>query len=649
MDFPCPQLTTDHLSTHERQAWETYNATRRPVPQPSVLDQFSASVREHGQRPAVADEVRELTYAELDRASDEVARQLTELGVGRGDFAGILDGRCVTTYAGLAGILKTGAAFVPLNPQEPADRISIIARDCGLRVILSPGPHTRSVSPSRLTDATVVDLGRLTADFGSGRYSAVPAGARDIAYVIYTSGSTGTPKGVRIRHESVTNLVAWAGHRWPVRPEDHVAQMSPLYFDPSIQQIFPAWASGACLIPVPLDLLLEPAELVAWLATRRVTHLDLVTPHWAGLASAIEASGQPCPLPDLRWLIVGGESMHYEQVARWHRAVPGPARILNIYGPTEATVDATDYLADDGNTAGKVSIGQPLPNYELFLIDDSGRLCTPGAVGEIYIAGVGVADGYVDPAATRASFLQDPRPGKAGFLYRTGDLGKLVPDGTGNWGIEFGGRRDSQVKISGYRIELEEIESAVRRCLAIKDGAVIVTESAGGKVLLCVFVAVDDAELQLRDHLAKALPPYMMPGRFLRVDRLEYKTTGKLDREAMGRLYGGTGTSSQPRITPATPVETVIHELWATELGTPDIAASDSFFDLGGSSLAALSLIAQVKGRLGVSLRVTDLYRSPEFSAFARLVEERQAGSESITGARAGASAPTAGVQPHTP
>jgi nonribosomal peptide synthetase protein VioG len=620
---PGPRLTTGHLSAQERQAWVTYNATRRVVPYVGVLEQFASSVREHGQRAAVADEHTELTYADLDRRSDEVARRLAARGVRAGHVVGILDGRCVTTYAGLAGILKTGAAFVPVNPGEPADRISAIARDCGLAVMLSPGPHARPPSWPGAAGIELVDLGDLTAGPGPGGYDAFRAGSSDIAYVIYTSGSTGTPKGVRVRHDSLANLVAWARGRWPAGPDDHVAQMSPLFFDPSVQQIFPAWAAGACLVPVPLDLLLEPSDLVDWLAARRITHLDLVTPHWAGISSAIEASGQPRDLPDLRWLIVGGESMYYEQIARWHRAVRGPGRILNIYGPTEATVDATDYPADDGGTAGKVSIGQPLPNYELFLIDDAGRLCAPYEVGEIYIGGVGVADGYVDPDATRASFIPDPRPGVTGLLYRTGDLGRLAPDGSGHWGIDFAGRRDAQVKIAGYRIELEEIESAVLRCPAVSDGAVVVVESAGSTTLLCLFVADRDAEAALREHLARSLPAYMMPGRFRRVDRLEYKVTGKLDREAMAALHGSAGEPRPAPVTPATATETVIHELWAAELGTSAFTAEDSFFELGGSSLAALKMIANAKSRLGVPLRVLDLYRNRDFSAFVRLVDER--------------------------
>jgi nonribosomal peptide synthetase protein VioG len=643
---PDPQLTADHLSAQGRETWKAYNATRWLVPQVGVLEQFAASVREHGQRAAVADEKSKLTYAELDRRSDEVARQLAARDVSTGDVVGILDGRCVTTYAGLVGILKVGAAFVPINPREPVSRTATIARDCGLAAILSPGPQVPSGSLPQAAGVQLVDLSDLAASPGSGGYDVVQAGKKDVAYVIYTSGSTGTPKGVRIRHESLANLVAWARRRWPIWPEDHVAQMSPLFFDPSVQQIFPAWASGACLVPVPLDLLLEPAEFLDWLAVRRITHLDLVTPHWAGISSAIEASGQPRYLPDLRWLIVGGESMHYEQIARWHRAVRGPGRILNIYGPTEATVDATDYLADDGNTAGKVSIGQPLPNYEIFLIDESGKLCAPSEVGEIYIAGVGVADGYVDPVATRATFIPDPRPGAAGFLYRTGDMGRLAPDGRGNWGIDFAGRRDSQVKIAGYRIELEEIESAVLRCPAVEDGAVVVVESAGSKTLLCLFVADQEAEPALREELAKSVPPYMVPGRFRRVDRLEYKITGKLDREAMVRLHGGVDASSLSLVTPTTPTETVIHDIWTQELGTSAFTAEDSFFELGGSSLTALKMIAQAKSRLGVPLRVIDLYRHPEFRAFVRRVDERLA--EAGAGALAG-SPTTSAAEPQTP
>ena len=373
------RLTTTHLSDRGREAWHRYNATGMPVAGDSVLQQFSASVRCHGQRAAVADESRCLSYSALDERSDRVAGGLSALGVTAGDLVGILDGRCVSTYVGLLAVLKAGATYVPLNPGDPPARLAAIAADCSLVAVVSPGAHAFPEHASKLVALPIADVQQLVTGTVAREYRAVPVKPSRPAYVIYTSGSTGAPKGVRIRHHSVVNLAAWMRDRCGVLPGDNVAQTARLFFDPSVQQIFPAWTSGACLNPVPPDLLLDPLRMMDWLALRKITHLDMVTPHWAGIAAALEASGAELPLelPDLRWIIVGGDSMHYEHVMRWRRVIDGPGRVLNVYGPTEATVNATECVPDEASTAGKVPIGRPLPNYELFLIDDDGGICPP--------------------------------------------------------------------------------------------------------------------------------------------------------------------------------------------------------------------------------------------------------------------------------
>ncbi len=524
-------------------------------------------------------------------------------------------------------------------------------------MILAPGEHLVADLSALPPEVEVLRLAELAPP---GDQPEVPAPGKSLAYVIYTSGSTGTPKGVRIRHDSLANLVAWARLRWPVRPGDQVAQMSPLFFDPSVQQIFPAWAAGACLVPVPLSLLLEPAELADWLVRRRITHLDLVTPHWAGISAALESSGSPADLPDLRWIIVGGESMFYEQVARWHRTVRGPNQVLNIYGPTEATVNATEYRTDDGQESGKVSIGRRAAQLRA-VPDRQGRLCAPFALGEICIAGTGVADGYTDADATRRSFIPDPRPGPGGLLYRTGDSGRLIPDGRGEWGIEFAGRRDSQVKIAGYRIELEEIETALKNCAGVKDGAVVAVEAGDSATLLCLYIADQEAGQALADELSSVLPPYMVPARFRRVDQLAYKITGKLDREALARMEpptdgaadGGPGGAalapeSAPEsarlVRPETPAEVAVHAAWSSALGRSEWVAGESFFKLGGSSLLALEVISRLKRDLGLQLRVLDLYRQPDFASFTRFVAQAAgAGAVAAGAARASGVAPGAG------
>ncbi|MGA8113720.1 MAG: amino acid adenylation domain-containing protein [Actinocatenispora sp.] len=630
-----PDLSGAHLTEAARAAWAGFNDTTAAVPDVTVADLFARSVAEFPDRPAVADETDELSYAQLDAHASAIAARLRAAGVRAGDRVGILDGRCVATYAAVVAALKVGAVFVPVDPLLPTQRLAVIAADCGLSAMVVSGKDRPADLPGPVVDADPVEpTGPATTGFAE-------RGRTDLAYTIYTSGSTGTPKGVRIRHDSLTNLVQWVLDACPVRPTDVLAQMSPLYFDPAMQQIFPAWAAGACLVPVPLDLLLEPFELADWLRRRRVSHLDLVTPHWASMLAAYEAAGRPVDLPDMRWLLVGGESMHYEQYQRWRAVVGGPSRLINVYGPTEAAVNASTLLVEDTPTSGKVPIGLPLPNYDIFVLDAGGRLCPPYAVGEIVIGGVGVADGYTDPARTREFFPADPRdPGR--LLYRTGDLGRLVVGPGGAPVLEFGGRVDSQVKVAGYRIELEEIETVLGRCPLISDAAVVVVERGDVRSLLCLYVSAEDAEEALREYLADALPTYMIPARFRRVERLEYKVTGKFDRDEMIARYAGAAADDRPGrvVEPVGELATTVHTVWLRAVGADAIEEDDEFFHTGGSSLSALEMVARLTAATGVRLRVMDLYRRPTFAAFVAMLEER------VNGVTGDAPAAAADVEP---
>src|SRR5579859_5207977 len=353
-------LTGAGLSAAARAAWAQFNDTAVPVASRTVLDDYIRSVRSFPGNPAVADEAHELSYRQLDAASDAGLAALRAAGVRAGDCVGVVDGRCVRTYVAVLAAIKAGATFVPLDPRLPAQRFSSMVAQRPLSAVVVPAGSTRPAFPAGPAGCPVVEVGAQPPGVPVPVEVARPRG-EDLAYIIHTSGSTGTPKGVCIRHDSLENLSAWMMTACPVQPGDHLAQMSPLYFDPAMQQIFPAWAAGACLIPVPLDLLLEPVELAAWLRRRGITHLDLVTPHWASLLTAYESAPARVELPDLRWFLVGGESMHYEQVRRWHAAVGGPGQLLNVYGPTEATVNATTFLVDHTQETGKVPIGTPLP------------------------------------------------------------------------------------------------------------------------------------------------------------------------------------------------------------------------------------------------------------------------------------------------
>jgi nonribosomal peptide synthetase protein VioG len=625
-------LTADRLPGSARRAWSAFHGNRddtsRYVP---FQQRFADSVRDHPHRPAVADKAGILTYAELDQISEHLASKLVGRGVGPGVMIGVADYRDRETSAAVLSVMKAGGVLVPLNPRDPADRLRVVAADCGLAAVMA---SSKFAEDEQLQALDVPLMGVRLDDCRAGR-PVGPAAHRsaggDLAYVIYTSGSTGKPKGVRIRHDSLSNLVDWMLATYPIAPEDVVGVMSALYFDPSVQQMFPGWAAGSCVAPAPLELMLEPIELVEWLARRKVTHLGLVTAHWAGIISAVEQSQSRHELPDLRWLLVGGESMHYEQAARWHRALPGPAVIVNVYGPTEATVNATEYVVDDGETVGRVPIGFPLPGYRLYVVDAEGRLAAPYAVGELLIGGVGVAEGYTDPARTEAAFPLDPsatRPGAR--LYSTGDAARLVRGPREQWVIEFLGRQDGLVKIGGNRIELGEIEAVLQRSPELSQAAVVVIGDASAKSLLCLYVTRESdtasLEARLRARLASALPGYMVPHRYIRVPGLHYKASGKLDRDGLAEHYGARLLEGAPRsdddVLPGVTAEAVA-AVWGAALGRSRFTAADDYFALGGTSLLALEVVSALKRKCRVALRVADLYRYSTFGALCALVDAR--------------------------
>jgi amino acid adenylation domain-containing protein len=627
-----PDLAVHGLPGSARRAWQAFRGEQDAIPRYTAFhERFAAVAREHPRRPAVADETGVLTYAELDRVSGALAATLAGQGARPGAMVGVADYRDRETAAAVLAVVKAGGVLVPLNPRDPADRLGVVAADCGLAAVLG----SAAFAADGQLDALGVPVIRVRLDDGGTGDRADAAvhhsAGGDLAYVIYTSGSTGKPKGVKIRHDSLSNLVDWMLTSYPIGPEDVVAVMSALYFDPAAQQVFPAWAAGSCLVLVPPELMLEPLELVEWLARRKVTHLDLVTAHWAGIISAVEQAGRRYELPSLRWLLVGGESMHYEQAARWHAALPGPAVVVNLYGPTEATVNASEYVVDDGETMGRVPIGSPLPHYRLHVVDEEGRLCPPYAVGELLIGGIGVAEGYTDPVRTELAFPHDPTSARPGArLYRTGDAARLVRGSRGQWVLEFLGRRDGQVKIGGNRIELEEIEAVLQRSPELSHAAVVVAGDAAAKSLLCLYVTRENdtgsLEARLRERLAAALPGYMVPHRYRRVPHLEYKSSGKLDREGLAQRYGAWPPATAPgqagEALRGAAAEAVA-EVWSTVLGRAGFTAADDYFALGGTSLLALEVVAALKRRYRIALRVAELYRNSTFGALCALVEAR--------------------------
>jgi non-ribosomal peptide synthetase-like protein len=569
----------------------------------------------------------QLSYAALDARANRLARYLARLGVAAGDTVGILLERSVHTYVTLLAVLKCGAAFVPIDPSFPAERITFIAEDAGLALLVTTAGLASRVAAGDCRvlklDTDAVAIARQPAS-----RPAVPEAGDALCYIIYTSGTTGRPKGVAIHHSNICNFLMACTPIYGVGPDDRVYQGMTISFDFSIEEIWPTFSVGATLVAGPTDHRRLGAGLAEFLVAHEISVLYCVPTLLATLDRDV---------PTLHTLIVGGEACPLDLVKRSGR--PG-RRMLNTYGPTETTVTATWGLLRPDRP---VTIGKPLPTYTAHILDASLCPVAAGEPGEICIGGAGVASGYVNrPELTAARFVADPFAGgrARARLYRTGDLGRLTPDGE----IEFLGRIDSQVKIRGYRIELAEIEAVVLEDGAVENVVVAVVPPDGddngrsGVEELAAYAtlrrpAADPDGLKDRLHAALRgrLPAYMVPAFIEFVDALPTLPSGKADRSrlprpASPRLGARVGTA----VPPATPMEEEIAAAWGAVFGRSDVSVEADFFaELGGHSLLAAMVVSKLREKPALRrLAIGDLYAHPTVRSLAWYAEEEAAKRE---------------------
>ncbi|WP_327241336.1 Pls/PosA family non-ribosomal peptide synthetase [Streptomyces sp. NBC_01320] len=572
-----------------------------------------------------------LSYAELDRQANRLARLLLARGVGPGDGVGILLDRSLDSYVALLGVIKSGASYVPLDPAFPADRLEFIVRDAGLRDF---------VTSSSLSDRTLhLPCAVLEVDRVVDRLAALPAGRPGVeiapsspCYVIYTSGTTGRPKGVVVSHASIVNFLRVVTPFYRVTGRDRVYQGLSIAFDFALEEIWPAWIAGATLVAGPAGGRIAGPDLTAFLAERGITVLCCVPT----LLATLEPE-----LPRLRTLLLSGEACPADLVRRWWRP---NVRILNAYGPTETTVTAS---CSEPVPHRPVTIGAPLPTYRLYILDESLRAVPTGEPGEICIGGPGVAIGYVNrPALTAERFVPNPVArdrAAAPRVYRTGDRGRRTTTGE----IEYLGRVDTQVKIRGYRIELAEIEEVLREDDAVENAVVTPLERDGSAQDLVGYVTlaaapdtVSEADLRerLRIRLQGRLPGYMVPAHLEVLSAFPLLAADKVDRAALPAPISPPLTRrSRPRAAPATPLEQRLAGLWSDVLGCDGISVTEDFFcDLGGHSMTAARLVSRM--RQDPQLRdvaMGDLYAHPTLRGLASCIEalatEPQAGPPATT------------------
>ncbi len=618
-DAARPLSAVSLLGEAERaQLLAEWNDTGAVVPRTerSLQELFAVQAARRPDAPAVLDGERELTFAELDRRSNRLARVLREAGVRAESRVALCMERSVDMVVGLLAALKAGGAFVVVDPGQPVRRVRQILTDSAPAAVLvrtaagealpagleAPVLRVEEVSSSPLRSDAALDLGKGT-DPGQ------------LAYVVYTSGSTGAPKGILVTHGSVLNLLAalesavYRGAGSDLR----VSVNAPFYFDGSIKQVIQLLA-GRSLCIVPDEVRLDPRALLEFLSRERVDVFDC-TP--AQLRDLLEAGwGTPG-----RWTpgraLVGGEALDQRL---WYRlrAIP-QTDFFNVYGPSECTVDTT---VQEVRASAQPAIGRPLPNVRAYVMSAQGLLQPHGVPGELFIGGAGLARGYHgEPGLTAERFVPDPHGSEAGGrLYRTGDGVRYRPDGT----VEFLGRLDHQVKVRGFRIELGEIESCLGALPGVADVVVVVRERSGEKVLVAYVVAAPGSELEsgaLREALRRVLPDYMIPGAVVFLPELPLTANGKVDRKALPEPEE-TVLARERSEKARTVEEELLAGIWEEVLGVEGLGREESFFDLGGHSLLATQVVSRVRQSLGVDLPVRALFESPTVASLAARVEE---------------------------
>jgi amino acid adenylation domain-containing protein len=608
-----PLLTAGEL----RRELAEWNDTAAEFPRICVHQGFEAQVARAPDAVAAQFGNERLSYGELDRQANRIARRLRGLGLGSEVLAGVCMQAGPRRLAALLGIWKAGGGYVPLDPALPADRLSFMMADTAMAAVLVDD-STQARLPG--TGAAVLSLDaeweQISGLDGSG-LTDIAVTPANVAYVIYTSGSTGQPKGVVAEHRQVVNFLYGMAKLCGMHASDAMLQFAPLSFDASVHDLFMPLLAGARVVLAPADTLHSPPRLAALIRDTRVTFVCLPPAVLSLLARE--------HFPDLRMLTSGGEELSSELARRWIR--PG-LRFVNDYGPTEATVTAT--CAELGaDTPLPPPIGAPLPNCRAYVLDAYLNPVPVGVTGELHIGGAGVARGYLGrDELTRERFIPDPFTPR-GRMYKTGDLVRRRADGS----LVFAGRIDGQVKIRGLRVELGEIEAALAAHPAIAQAVVTVIADQAGDQQLAAYLRPEPGPAptpgpgaepgpepgartglaldlpELRAHLARTLPAYMIPRHLISVASFPLNTSGKIDRSALPDP--GPAPAAAGHVAPATLIETILAGLYATLLGRPEASATDSFFDLGGSSLQAMRLVSRIHEETGVDLGVATIFLHP--------------------------------------
>ncbi|HXP76316.1 MAG TPA: amino acid adenylation domain-containing protein, partial [Stellaceae bacterium] len=612
-------------AAERRQLLVEFNDTKTDDREDRCFHQmFEDQVQRTPDSVAVEFEEQQLTYAQLNARANRLAHQLQTLRVGPDVAVAICMEHCPEMVVAVLAILKAGGAFLPLDPAYPQERLALMLHDAHPPIVLTLERWRESL-PDHQGRVLCLDSDWEAIARESERNLVGGATARNLAYVIYTSGSTGRPKGVMCERGGLVNYLRWVNEGPLGDPGLCVPVTTKLTFDMCLKQLLPPLLRGGSVWLLPQEVVAEPALLLKALAARPKVGLNCVPSLWKAILHAIQSGHAAPPGENLAYLFFGGETLSKELVARSLSAMPH-LQIWNIYGPTEATANASAARIAAGDD---VTIGRPIANARLYVLNSFLHPVAVGVQGELYIGGAGVARGYLNlPASTAEKFLPDPFSAVPGArMYKTGDLVRYRPDGN----LEFLARADHQVKIRGFRIELGEIEAALGQHPAVREAVVQAREDTPGERRLAAYVVGDATSDELRRFLKEKLPDHMMPAVFATLDALPLMSNGKIDRGALPAPDRSRPELEKAFAAPRTPTEELLAELWAQLLDIERVGVHDDFFDLGGHSLLATQLVSRVREAFEVEIPLRRLFEAPTVAGLAETIEAARKTGQSLS------------------
>jgi len=628
LETPAERISRLQILTagERQQILAEWNGTATEYPDRMCIHELiEAQVERSPGAQAVVHERDSLSYAELNRRANQLSHYLRGRGIGPETPVAICLPRCLELAIALLGILKAGGACMPLDPSYPRERLKYMLSDAQVPLLLtrhSTVPHLEDKGTEVVyLDDLGAELGRQSTENPKNHVT-----PENLAYIIYTSGSTGRPRGVLLTHGGLVNHNLAAIKLYDMTAHDRMLQFASISFDITIEEIFPTWMVGGCLVFRPEEGGLAIADFMELLRRQQITMVDLPTAYWHEWVNELEESRKSLP-PSLRLVIVGGEKASLLALTRWLKLGRGRVRWVNTYGPTEGSVIATAHEPSptaDPATLANLPIGRPIANTKVYLLDRALNLVPVGVAGELHIGGPGVARGYLNrPELTAEKFIRDPfSNAPEPRLYKTGDLAKYLPNGD----IEFVGRVDDQVKIRGFRVELGEIETALAKHLGIREAVVAVRQTAAGdKRVIAYFVPQPEADVStsaLRDYLKDQLPDYMVPSAFVKLESLPMTPNGKVDRRGLPAPED-SDFKSRDFVAPEDETERKLAKIWEDVLNIRPIGVTQNFFELGGHSMLAVRLMHRIEQTFGKRMPITTLFQAPRIEQLAKLLREQ--------------------------